>query len=209
MILRWARFPLRRCSGKRPWPSASPTNTRSRTAASLSKNHVYDHLVNSLWALSPQELGRVLGTARESNREFRGLRGVDRFHLYLTASGTGFRVGELATLTRSSFALDANSPTVTVGSAYTKNKKIAVQPVPAEVVEAMRDYLASPPAVGLPWPGGWTVDAAEMLRIDLEAADIPYAVEGPDGPEFADFNAPRHSYVALLDRAGLTLKQAM
>ena len=48
-----------------------------------------------------------------------------------------------------------------------------------------------------------------MLQADLEAAGIPYAVEGPDGPLFADFHALRHSYVALLDRAGLTLKQAM
>jgi hypothetical protein len=48
-----------------------------------------------------------------------------------------------------------------------------------------------------------------MLQADLVAADIPYAVEGPDGPLFADFHALRHSYVALLDRAGLTLKTVM
>jgi hypothetical protein len=48
-----------------------------------------------------------------------------------------------------------------------------------------------------------------MLRIDLEAAGIPYIVQGPDGPLHADFHSLRHSFVALLDRAGASLKQAM
>src|SRR5437763_4219070 len=48
-----------------------------------------------------------------------------------------------------------------------------------------------------------------MLRDALGAAGIPSVVEGPDGPLHADFHALRHSYVALLDQAGLTLKQAM
>src|SRR5262249_2464570 len=48
-----------------------------------------------------------------------------------------------------------------------------------------------------------------MFWADLEAAGIPYAVEGPDGPLYADFHSLRHSYLALLDRAGLSLKMAM
>ena len=48
-----------------------------------------------------------------------------------------------------------------------------------------------------------------MLRIDLEAAGVSYVVQGPDGPLYADFHSLRHSYVALLDRAGLTLKEMM
>jgi hypothetical protein len=48
-----------------------------------------------------------------------------------------------------------------------------------------------------------------MFRRDLEAAGIPYAVDGPDDPLYADFHAVRHSYVALLDNAGVSLKQAM
>ena len=36
-----------------------------------------------------------------------------------------------------------------------------------------------------------------MLRGDLAAAGIPYTVEGPDGPLFADFHALRHSFIAL------------
>jgi hypothetical protein len=48
-----------------------------------------------------------------------------------------------------------------------------------------------------------------MLRHDLEEAGIAYVVEGPDGPLYADFPALRHSYIALLDQAGATLKLAM
>jgi hypothetical protein len=48
-----------------------------------------------------------------------------------------------------------------------------------------------------------------MLRLDLDAAGIPYVVDGPDGPLYADFHALRHSFVRLLDQSGATLKQAM
>ena len=45
-----------------------------------------------------------------------------------------------------------------------------------------------------------------MIRGDLEAADIPYAVPGPDGPEYADFHALRHSFLTLGGRAGIDLR---
>ncbi|HYT87593.1 MAG TPA: tyrosine-type recombinase/integrase, partial [Gemmataceae bacterium] len=37
-------------------------------------------------------------------------------------------------------------------------------------------------------------------------AGIPYAVEGPDGPRFADFHSLRHSYLTLGGRAGIDLR---
>src|SRR5205085_1150583 len=58
------------------------------------------------------------------------------------------------------------------------------------------------------WPGTWASDkkAALMLRKDLEAAGIPYAVESPDGPLYADFHALRHTYLTLGGRAGIDLR---
>ena len=47
-----------------------------------------------------------------------------------------------------------------------------------------------------------------MLRIDLEAAGIPYVADGPDGPLFADFHALRHSYLTLLGKGGVDLRTA-
>jgi hypothetical protein len=68
----------------------------------------------------------------------------------------------------------------------------------------LRSYLAGKVARQPVWAGTWARDrtGAEMLRRDLEAADIPYAVEGPDGPLFADFHARRHSYLTLGGRPG-------
>jgi Phage integrase family len=47
-----------------------------------------------------------------------------------------------------------------------------------------------------------------MLRRDLEAVCIPYSVEGPDGPEYADFHALRHTYLTMLGRNGVDLRTA-
>jgi hypothetical protein len=122
---------------------------------------------------------------------------------------TGYRAEELANLVPESFALDAEPPTATLPARLTKNKRTATQPLSAEVADVLRDYLRDKPAGRPVWPGTWFDKAAEVLRVDLEAAGIPYALEGPDGPLFADFHALRHSFVALLDKTGATLKEAM
>ncbi len=83
-----------------------------------------------------------------------------------------------------------------------------MQPLPSDVAELLRDYLADKPAGQPVWGGTWAKDykGAEMLRADLEAAGIPYSVEGPDGPLFADFHALRHTYLTLGGRAGIDLR---
>jgi hypothetical protein len=85
---------------------------------------------------------------------------------------------------------------------------LKVQPLPADVAALLRDYLAGKPAGQPVWGGTWARDrvAAAMLRRDLEAAGIPYAVEGPDGPLCADFHALRHTYLTLGGRAGIDLR---
>jgi hypothetical protein len=73
----------------------------------------------------------------------------------------------------------------------------------------MRAYLAGKPMDSPVWPGTWADRGADMLRIDLDAAGIPYVVEGPNGPLYADLHSLRHSFIFLCDQAGLTLKTAM
>jgi integrase len=156
-----------------------------------------------------EELRRLLAAARASKRAFRGLAGPDRALLYATAAASGFRAEELSHLCPEDFDLAAEVPAVALARRDTKNRQGALQPLPADLVAALGPYLSDKPA-GLPvWPGNWFRVAAPMLRIDLEAAGIPYVSDGPEGPLFVDFHALRHAYVALLDQAGASLKVAM
>jgi integrase len=159
--------------------------------------------------LTADELRSAIQAAGLSDRVFRGVTGADRAMLYSVACASGFRAAELASLCPDAFALDGEPPTVTLAAEHAKNGRTAVQPLPAGIVEALRDYLAGRPADQPIWPGTWPKKAAEMISLDLDAAGIPYVVEGTDGPLYADFHSLRHSFIALLDRSGATLKEAM
>ncbi len=156
--------------------------------------------------LDADELRRLFVAARDSKRSFRGLTGRDRYFLYLAAAGTGFRANALANLTPADF--DLNSPSVTLAARFNKSRKVKVQPLPGDVADALRDYLADRPVNAPVWGGTWARDhrGAEMIRIDLDAAGIAYAVEGPDGAEYADFHSLRHSYLTLGGRSGIDLR---
>ena len=159
--------------------------------------------------LSLEELQAIVQAARRSGVAYRGLTGPNRAMLYSVACATGFRAAELGSLAPAAFDLTADPPAVTLSGEHAKNGKTAVQPLPADVAAALRGYLAGR-AAGLPvWPGSWVERAAEMFRLDLDAAGIPYVTDGPDGPLYADFHSLRHSFVALLDQSGASLKQAM
>ncbi len=158
--------------------------------------------------LTADELNQLLTSTRASDREFRGLDGEARFVLYATACGTGFRAGGLASLTPESFDLDGDTPTVTLSVRSDKARKGKVQPIPADIAELLRDFLKGKPA-GVPiWPGKWASQrsAALMLMKDLKTAGIAYRVDGPDGPEYADFHSLRHTYLTLGGKAGIDLR---
>ena len=158
--------------------------------------------------LNADELRRLFEAASANARTYRGLTGEDRYMLYLVAAGTGFRANALAHLTPADFEADATPPVVTLPARLNKSRKAKVQPLPADVAAALRGYLDGKPANAPVWDGGWSKGrgGAELLRRDLEAAGIPYAVEGPDGPEYADFHALRHSFLTLGGRSGIDLR---
>src|SRR5262249_1284587 len=137
--------------------------------------------------LAEEELHSLLAVTRASERMFRGLTGVDRFTLYATACGTGFRASALASLTPESFDMSVKLPTAPLPARRNKSRKLKVQPLPPDVAELLCDYLKDRLAGQPIWGGTWARDnkGAEMLRGDLQAAGIPYVVEGPDGPLYA------------------------
>ncbi|MBM3996903.1 MAG: hypothetical protein FJ303_22550 [Planctomycetes bacterium] len=159
--------------------------------------------------LDEAELRMIMASAASSKVVFHGLTGYDRELLYLVACVTGFRAGELAVLCPKDFNLDCNTPEVALSATFAKNKKAAVQPLPLDVADTLRPYLLGKASDVPVWGGTWYECGADMLRIDLDAAGIPYVVQGPDGPIFTDFHALRHSFVFLCDKAGLSLKTAM
>jgi integrase len=158
--------------------------------------------------LEAEELRRLLAATRDGGRTFCALSGRDRYYLCATACGTGVRASALASLTPESLDLDGELTTVTLAARYAKNRKAQVQPIPPDLAELLRELQRDRPAGEPLWGGTWASDrrGAEMLRGDLEAANTPYVVEGPDGPLFADFHSLRHTYLTLGGRAGIDLR---
>jgi integrase len=154
--------------------------------------------------LSNQELSQLLQKTRSSPTCFRRLTGEDRYHIYLTAISTGFRAKEIAFLTPNSFDLDATPPIAHMKAKNAKNKRYACQPLPDELVEALKVYLSKKPINQRIWKGSWWDRAADMLKIDLESAGISFKVDG----KVFDFHAFRGQFITRLEQAGLSPKVA-
>ena len=153
--------------------------------------------------LSASEFARLL-KATAAGRVQCGLTGPARAMLYRTASGTGLRRSELASLESSSFALMASPPTVTVVASETKNRKLATLPIAPELAKALRRFIRG--IVGPIWPGTWSHfgRSAKMLRADLKTAGIEYkTAEG-----VYDFHALRSQYITDLARSGASPQEA-
>src|SRR5690606_8921819 len=136
----------------------------------------------------------------------RGISGPDRAMLYRIALGTGFRAAEIASLVPASFNLDDDPPTVTVKAGYSKNRKLAVQPIRRDLAELLRPWVAARPD-GRPVfdVANLTFRTAAIVRADLEAAGIAYRDE--DG-RVADLHSLRHTYVTAVRRARAAVKEA-
>lgn len=160
-------------------------------------------------SLTQDECRRLLATTQASPRSFRGLSGPDRMMIYATALGTGFRESALASLTPQQCVFGPQ-PCINLGARSRKNRKIRPpQPLNPDLAAALQAYLKGRPTTKPIWPGSWGTKGAAMLRRDLEAAGIPYVVQGVNGPEYADFHALRHTFGSELERAGVSLRHAM
>ena len=156
--------------------------------------------------LTPEELRAVVAAA-ERGPVACGVPGADRAALYRLAAGTGFRAGELASLTPESFDLDTAAPAVTVQAGFFKRRRDDTQPIRHDLAGWLRVWLAGKPK-GQPVFNALRLSekTAKMIRADLQAAGVPYA---DDAGRVADFHSLRGLYITAIVQGGASVKTAM
>lgn len=154
-------------------------------------------------ALTRTEAERLL-VATAAGPEAAGMAGPERAMLYRLALVTGFRRGELASLTPGSFRLDMSTPAVELQAKAAKSRTRAQQPLPPWIVPELRRWLAGRPRGGLLWPG-LPACLSDVVRADADAAGIPLVDQ--DGARL-DFHALRHTFGTWLALAGVTPQAA-
>ena len=157
-------------------------------------------------ALTVEEVGQLLASARNSGVSLQRYTGEQRARIYTLSFMTGLRKNELASLTPRSFQLDNTPPTLVVEAASSKHRRKDVLPLHPELVPMLREWLHGI-APGEPiFPKLARRKTWLMVKKDLERVGIPY--ETDDG--IADFHAAgRHSHITELLRNGATLPEAM
>ncbi len=156
-------------------------------------------------ALTTDEVARLVESARSSQKRIQGYSGEERARVYLMSYMTGLRRKELASLSRRSFALDTEQPTVTVEAACSKHRRKDVLPLHADLVGMLPEWLVGLTPAEKLFPNLDRKKTWCMVRKDLERVGIAY--ENEDG--IADFHAAgRHTHITELLRNGATLPQA-
>jgi integrase len=185
-------------SGKWGYLNSRSITTSARSRRSLDGSGA----TNGLESIISRTLRRRASTLIvESGPEAFGMTGPDRAILYALALGTGFRANELRTLIPERFNLDSDTPTVLGKSCYTKNGKEAIQPLAPSLAIRLRTWLAMRPP-GKPVFDPMTRRTAEMIRVDLEAAGIPYETDAG----VADFHSLRGDFISYLVSSGASVR---
>ncbi len=155
-------------------------------------------------ALTADEAARLV-TAAQSGPEALGMTGPDRAMLYRVALATGFRAAELRSLTRASFRLTQTPPIVVCEAGYTKNGQTAEQPIPEALARSLGAFLAGRDDAGPVFATMPRYKTAMMMRVDLDAAGIPYR---DGGGRVVDFHSLRATYITEIVRGGASVKVA-
>ena len=171
----------------------------------------------------------LLMQAAETGPPVAGLTGQDRAMLYVLAAWTGFRRGELGSLTLKSFHLKRKNPTISVEAAYSKHRRDDSQILHPDIVERFLKWIqirqpATEKEILFPISKktcGTTRHTSNMMMFDLAAARRAWLAEANDEFEFqareesdflkyedslgkyADFHALRHTFITNLSRANV------
>ncbi|MFM9115029.1 MAG: hypothetical protein ACKOU6_02580, partial [Planctomycetota bacterium] len=71
--------------------------------------------------------------------------GPDRAIMYALAAWTGFRKGEIGSLTRASLELDSDPPVATVDACFSKRRRLDKQVLHPDLVRLLKTWLAQKP----------------------------------------------------------------
>jgi site-specific recombinase XerD len=183
--------------------------------------------------LSADEFDRLIDAARNGPK-IEGITGPDRAMMYILASWTGFRKGEIGSLTLRSLQLNAHPPTATIAASYSKHRRRDTQVLHPELVAQLKDWLATKnvkPDMPL-FPisgqvsGGYERKTSKMIQHDLKAAREKWWEDSKDSDEclerirsdflrycnhdglYADFHSQRHRFISNLEKAGISVKMA-
>jgi len=177
-------------------------------------------------ALDVEEI-RWLLDAAANGPTIRGLAGRGRALLYKLALESGLRAAELASLTRESFRLDTDPPTVTVAAGHSKRRREDTLPLRPGTAAELRDLIATTfPGVPIFHMPRYR-PMSETLAVDLAAARAAWLADAKTPGErktreertdflsyvdsagrYADFHALRHTCGSLLAAANVHPKVA-
>ncbi len=177
---------------------------------------------NQRRALSTDEIEYLLSYTATAPSSW-NIPGPERALVYELAVSTGLRRDEIKSLKRTSF--DFERLTVKVEAQHSKNRKPALLPVKAALMDKLKRHLSGK----LPMAAAFAVpqSAAKMLKKDMEKArkawteavkDNPKEHRRRGGSDFlkvetyqgkADFHCLRHTFGTLLAENGVHPKVAM
>lgn len=184
-------------------------------------------------ALSSDEFACLVAAA-EAGPRIESIPGKDRAMMYMLAAWTGYRKGEIGSLTRASFQLDADPPTATIQAGYSKRKRQDKQVLHEALVERLKFWLESKklrrgqplfPVSGKV-PGGIERKTAKMMKRDLAEARRNWIEESESDEErshredsdflsycdhegrYADFHSNRHTFITSLSRNAVSPRMA-
>ncbi len=174
--------------------------------AHLSKLNVNSDRRHDRRPLCEEEFSRLLDAARNGKR-IESIPGADRVMMYTLASWTGFRKGEIGSLTLRSLDLDGDPPTATVEACYSKRRREDTQVLHPELADQLRVWLATkirkPTDLLFPVsgrvPGGTDRKTHKMMEKDLAAARADWIEEASTSKE----RAQREQSTAVLYPAAL------
>jgi integrase len=126
-------------------------------------------------ALSPDEMRWLLDVTAKAPERY-GMTGEARAMLYRLAVETGLRAAELRSLTRGSFDLGGDEPSVTIAAAYAKNRRQDTLPLEAHGALLAKHFTGKMPqakAFAVPHRTAWypnvRADMAEAREAWMDA----------------------------------------